>query len=1069
MKHFYLDPVIHQNENSMKHVIKIIVISLLLLSTLFAQFGQNKVQYDVFDWNFIQSKHFNIYFNGENKTISDFAAQTAEAAYESISTLLDWDLKKRYAIIVYDSHNDFQQTNTINQYMPEGVGGFTELFKNRVVVPFEGSFSDLRHVIHHELIHAFMNDLYFSGSIQSIISGAVQLNIPLWLAEGSAEYESSRWDTEADMFMRDFTYFSPFEAYPLEALTGYYAYKGGQSIFKFIRETYGYQKLTEFYTKLKLYHDVERGIQFTFNMSKDEFTQEWHSYLKKLYWPEISMSEDIREVSVRLTDHTKMGNNQNIAPAISPSGDKIAFLSDRKGYADIYLMDMQDGREVRRLVRGQRKASLEELKWLSPGISWSPDSKKIVFAAKSGQYDALVIVDVETGKQEFYPIPELQGIFSAAFHPSDNDIIAFSGHDGAQSDIFVYHLNHQILVNVTLDPEADENPQWCPDGKNILYVSERLKSKDLRDVRHPYQRDIYKVHVETKDKIALTMTDVDENYPYADPKDRGLIYSSDANGIFNVYIQKKDQEPYPITNVVGGIFHLNLDKKGENLIFCAFKDYGWDIFRMNDPFEMEAKTLHATRQRQISLNMPFDITEKKMKIERGDRTEQSEKPIKEKKEIVRGDDQYERSPIYSNYVFVPSYAYGEDSPDSQIVALDSTEIIDDAGEYIEKPYKTKFSLDLVDSQFGYSTFYGVQGQATFMFSDVMGDHQVYLGTDLYIDLQNSDYALAYYYRRLRPNFGLVIMNQSDNYATYIPGEVSTTNPFGYFVTRYTNRSFNFMVDYPLNKHHRVEWNNSYYYVKRDLLDIPEIAELYDEDIHEFRTEVALVKDNTIFSYTGPMDGSRYRLSLEMSPKLTAETPEFYSAKLDFRQYVKITNNYHLAFRFNGGASFGPNPQTFLLGGIDNWINYVYNPNAPIFGSDGDSFSDQLSMYYLSEYIMPVRGAAMFQTWGNKFMLMNAEVRFPFIEYAKFGLPPIQFFQVRGVLFADLGAAWTNDLHLVENDAWLIGNTWDDMIGSVGMGIRVYLGFALLRIDCAWEYNGDGFSSPRWLWSLGGDL
>ena len=156
---------------------------MLLSATLFAQFGQNKVQYDVFDWNFIQSKHFNIYFNGDNVEVSDFCAKTAEEAYESISTLLDWDMKKRYAIIVYDSHNDFQQTNTTNSYMPEGVGGFTELFKNRVVVPFEGSYKAFRHVIHHELIHSFMNDLYYSGNIQALISGAVRLNIPLWLAE----------------------------------------------------------------------------------------------------------------------------------------------------------------------------------------------------------------------------------------------------------------------------------------------------------------------------------------------------------------------------------------------------------------------------------------------------------------------------------------------------------------------------------------------------------------------------------------------------------------------------------------------------------------------------------------------------------------------------------------------------------------------------------------------------------------------------------------------------------------------------------------------------------------------
>ena len=72
---------------------------------------------------------------------------------------------------------------------------------------------------------------------------------------------------------------------------------------------------------------------------------------------------------------------------------------------------------MRRLVRGNKTASLEELKWLSPGISWSPDSKHIVFAAKSGKQDALVVVSVENGKQTFYPMPQLQGVFSASYHP----------------------------------------------------------------------------------------------------------------------------------------------------------------------------------------------------------------------------------------------------------------------------------------------------------------------------------------------------------------------------------------------------------------------------------------------------------------------------------------------------------------------------------------------------------------------------------------------------------------------------------------------------------------------------
>ena len=81
----------HNKVKRMKLFRHIFILGLLVFNLSFAQFGQNKVQYDVFDWNFIQSKHFNIYFNGENTTISDFCAKTAESAYESISTLYKED------------------------------------------------------------------------------------------------------------------------------------------------------------------------------------------------------------------------------------------------------------------------------------------------------------------------------------------------------------------------------------------------------------------------------------------------------------------------------------------------------------------------------------------------------------------------------------------------------------------------------------------------------------------------------------------------------------------------------------------------------------------------------------------------------------------------------------------------------------------------------------------------------------------------------------------------------------------------------------------------------------------
>ena len=119
----------------MSHKQTIIFLFLNLLSIGFGQFGQNTVQYDNFTWHFIQSKHFDIYYAENGRAHAEFVAEEAELAYLKISDRLNWRLKQRVSIIIYNSHNDFQQTNVVDSYMFEGIGGVTELYKNRVVIP----------------------------------------------------------------------------------------------------------------------------------------------------------------------------------------------------------------------------------------------------------------------------------------------------------------------------------------------------------------------------------------------------------------------------------------------------------------------------------------------------------------------------------------------------------------------------------------------------------------------------------------------------------------------------------------------------------------------------------------------------------------------------------------------------------------------------------------------------------------------------------------------------------------------------------------------------------------------
>ena len=58
-------------------------------------------------------------------------------------------------------------------------------------------------MIHHELVHAAINQLVYGGNAQGLISGRIRVQVPLWANEGLAEFLSVDWDTNSDMVLRD--------------------------------------------------------------------------------------------------------------------------------------------------------------------------------------------------------------------------------------------------------------------------------------------------------------------------------------------------------------------------------------------------------------------------------------------------------------------------------------------------------------------------------------------------------------------------------------------------------------------------------------------------------------------------------------------------------------------------------------------------------------------------------------------------------------------------------------------------------------------------------------------------
>jgi len=182
----------------------------------------------------------------------------------------------------------------------------------------------------------------------------------------------------------------------------------------------------------------------------------------------------------------------------------LAFITTRDAFFDVYIARTTDGKIIKKLVDGQDNAQFESLKLLTPGLTWSPDGKKIAMAVKSGPGDAIAVIDVQTGKTTHYRIPELEAVLSLDWS-RDGKRIAFSGTDGPQSDIYVLDLQTRQTLNLTNDLFSDLEPAWSPDGRFIVFHSDR-GSNILLGQAHPEtfdmtthdygQYDLYRLDVE---------------------------------------------------------------------------------------------------------------------------------------------------------------------------------------------------------------------------------------------------------------------------------------------------------------------------------------------------------------------------------------------------------------------------------------------------------------------------------------------------------------------------------------------------------------------------------------------
>ena len=561
------------------------VLIALLILLFFAEyadgqfywFGRNKVQYTDFDWHVLQTDHFDIYYYSEMKDLAERGAFMAEESYKALEQKFNHTVSGRIPLIFYSSHLHFQETNVTPGFIPEGVGGFFEFIKGRVVIPFNGSLAQFEHVIKHELVHVFM-----TSKLRQVLRDrrkpADRLP-PLWFVEGLAEYWSTEWDTQADMMIRDailndyIVGLSNIERY----YGSYLMYKLGQNAVQFIAHEFGEEAvllLLENFWYSSSFSDV---IKKTIGLDYREFDEKWLYHLKKNYYPLMAESDHPSRVSEKI-----ITDGYNATPVYTEINDKreVYFVGNHTGYTSLFRLNLDDSKPAPEVViQGERTSDFESVRVSQNSIHISNEGI-LAFVTKSGESDVIHLFDVRLNKRiETLRFDEMVMINSPNWSPDSNRLTFAGVNMNGYRNLYIYNVEDNSLEQLMHDIYDDRDPAWSPQNDRIVFSSDRSMYG-----RAGYY-NLFEYHLESGEINALTNGRSHHRTPTWSPDGTRLVFVSDRNGVRNIWSMNMEEEnPQSLTRLTDfttGSFDPSWTNNDE-LLFTAYERGSFQIRKLND-------------------------------------------------------------------------------------------------------------------------------------------------------------------------------------------------------------------------------------------------------------------------------------------------------------------------------------------------------------------------------------------------------------------------------------------------------------------------------------------------------
>ena len=1074
-------------------------------------FGKNRIQYVDKNWEHYDFEKFNIYFYDAGKDLGVFAAKTAKEGLREVEKKFDYRLRGKAYILVFSNLEEFRGSNIgLGTGEEQNIGGTVSVSGNKIFVYFDGNHARLEKQVKEGLARMLMFQMGYGEDWKEVIKNTALLNIPEWYSEGVVSYAVNGNTPEINNTIRDVVMRGDFDN--ISRLEKNEAKAAGHAIWNYIAQIYGEEVIPNIVYMTKISRNIENGLLFVLGISMDRLLKDAGDYYKSKY-----MMYD-RAATVPRGEKQEMRSRRNRSyskPALNKNGTKMAFVTNQSGQQKVYVRDLEKGRNKRILKTGHRLD--REPETVYPILDWHPQEDILAVVYRKQANIIMELHDFAENDKQRIEMRRVDKVIDVKYAP-DGKSMVMSAVSKGRTNLYVFNMLTRSQVQITDDLYDYLYPEFLPDGKRIIFSSNRPDNQIVvrgRDKTKPQDAEfadnldvfIYDYENENPQLTRVTETPgINETHP-SGINERLFTYLSGKTGTINRYSANIDStisridttihyryftQEVPVTNYSRNILSHDVNRNANQVL---------DILLENGKYVFYTTPLNTVK---VAANSE-DIDIQDTRLAKTDTSGRPARPRSSKIEVTDIEEVTEKETIKEGEVDINEYAFeGDDEqktdldPDaesdekrpvknSRYVKLEP----DTASESEKKPEFTRPNQEIYrrtflpgeqavqfDWNFAnslYQRFNGgpwvAPGMGLVAKTDVVElmEDYIFEGGIRYAVNGNSNEVFGRFInRKKRLNkeyiFQRQALSQQPGVATLVQSNIYKGSV---------------VLTYPFSEVSAVRFTPSYR-MDQNVVRATDINTLREPNAYDHWAGIKLeyIFDNVRNLALNLNRGMRMKVFGEFYTEMNQSQTDFFVVGLDFRHYTKIHRHLIWANRISQSTSLGNRRLVYYMGGTDNWIQGTGDQ----FDFDNEVPTDR--GYFFQTIATPMRGFLQNARNGNSFALLNSEIRWPVFEY--FSLKPLkseflQHFQV--VAFADVGTAWTGVNPYSDENSFNVRNIRrggssvniklrnqiDPLIGGTGLGLRSKLLGYFVRFDYAWGVEDGLLRDTRAYFSLGLDF